>query len=1001
VLPGPLWLTAGVVASASAATWCGGLPTAAAVAGATVAVAVAAECCGRRRLGAIGAAASLGAAMVVARLALSVATGEVGAGGQPAIPTGTGPWQAAVASSREVKGDQLAVVRLSGSGLLCSARFPASPRLIAGDTVEWTGSVEPLSSGDYDLYLAAQGIEARCEGRSLALLTRDTSPLGRLEGLRQTSGDLIQRALPEPAGGLEAAILVGLRDRVDRDLAAAFTTAGVSHVVAISGWNIAIVAGTVASLLRGRTTRRGRAVVMLTAIVAYTLFAGASPSVVRAALMAAVALTAVETGRGSRAMVGLGWAATLMIVLDPATVADPGFQLSAAATAGLVLWATPLTTLLADHAARVPAPIRDSLGVSLAAQAATLPIALLDFGRLAIIAPAANLAVVPLVPPVMATGLLAFAAGLLATLGAPAWLTGPLAMPAAMLLEVMIGVVGAFAAVPGGNQTLESPANVVAAVAALALLLPMHRALERHREPAQARSQAGPRRDARKGPNLRGLLAAAVLLSAMAGSGLAARPDGTFHVIVLDVGQGDAILLEGDRGGRILVDGGPDPGRLIAGLDRYIPAWDRRLDAIVLTHPHDDHVAGLVAVVGRFRIDRAFESGRRGDSPTYLAWRDELAGRGISVQTLRTGNTVLLDDAEIRVIWPDDGMARSLAADPGASKNRQTNDSSIVLLGDFHGRRFLLTGDMEEDIDPIVSNRGLPAVDVLKVAHHGSATATSAALLARLRPAVSIISVGADNDYGHPNGGTMARLRAASGTIARTDLDGTVDVMLDGASVTVTRTGGEPAPSPRAVASARAVASLRSLLYDSFDDRPKPSRERGLANVAAATGLAPPPLARSRRSGGVACPASVRGGRGAGSTPDRVGGLAARRRQARHHQIADDRAPPCPGFGRLAGRTRSCRARTGSRGPPRVAPRLCRVVRGLVGGRYTGGAHRRLLRQAGGPTSGVDERALLVLGPSLPQRHQRRLVRRIRGRDLGEGEITGRGHLPAGWRPSR
>ena len=116
-------------------------------------------------------------------------------------------------------------------------------------------------------------------------------------------------------------------------------------------------------------------------------------------------------------------------------------------------------------------------------------------------------------------------------------------------------------------------------------------------------------------------MAAAAILLVLAGSVVAGRPDGRMHVVVLDVGQGDSVLLEGDRGGRILVDGGPDATVLMTALDRYIPAWDRRIDAIVLTHPHDDHVAGLVAVVDRYRVGRAFESGWPASTPNSLAPR--------------------------------------------------------------------------------------------------------------------------------------------------------------------------------------------------------------------------------------------------------------------------------------------------------------------------------------------------------------------------------------------
>jgi competence protein ComEC len=824
----------------------------------------AARVVGRRGLATSLAAASLGAALVAARLSIGLV---IGSGTAPpettSLPPGTGPWLAAVESAHETNARQIATLSLADPPVRCSALMPAYPRLIGGDTVSWSGRIQALTQSDYDRFLAAQGITASCEATTLAVVRHDDSPAGRLEALRQSSGDALQRVLPEPEGGLAAAILIGLRDRVDRDVAAAFTTAGISHIVAISGWNIAIVAATVAALLRGHFSRRRRAVVTLLAIVAYTIFAGASPSVVRAAVMAAVALAAMESGRGSRAMVGLAWAAALMVVAEPATVADVGFQLSAAATAGLVAWATPLSGWIAARAPRIPAPLRESLGVSLSAQAATLPIALLTFGRLAMVAPAANLVAVPIVPPAMAAGAAAFGAGWLATIGAPTWLAGLLAMPAVILLRALIAVARAAAAIPGASETLPFPANVAAAAAATGLLILLHRTSSRARR-SNDRARRGrtapapapaPATDRTRKPRLRRsyvwAFAVAALLPVVAGSVVAARPDGSVHVIVLDVGQGDSILLEGDRGGRILIDGGPDPNILMSDLDRYVPAWDRRLDAIVLTHPHDDHVAGLVAVVERYQVGRAFESGWSVDTPAYQAWKSALSARGLRPERLASGEVLSLDDATLRVLWPDDGTIRPSYLDPNATDNRKTNDASIVLLGEYEGRRFLLTGDIEEDVDPILLGRGLPAVDMLKVAHHGSATASSDVLLATVRPTVAVVSVGADNPYGHPSEATISRLRAHSSRVLRTDQVGTVDTMLDRTAVKVTSSRAAVDPGATGVSSAVVAGPLR-LLYDSADVRSEPRGERGPASVAGAAGMAPPPLAGRRGDGGLA-----------------------------------------------------------------------------------------------------------------------------------------------------
>ena len=885
MLPRPAWLALGAVVAAGTASYqpFGGDSALAVALAVALALALAlastvAGAAGRGGLGNSLAAASLGASLVAARLAIGLA---LGSGTPPpestSLPPGTGPWISRVESAHAAGGQQIVTISLADSPVRCSAQMPTYPRVIGGDTIAWAGGVRALGDGDYDRYLAAQGISASCQATTLIIVRHDDSPAGRLEALRQASGDALQLVLPEPQGGLAAAILIGLRDRVDRTVAADFTSAGVSHIVAISGWNIAIVAAVVAALLRGRLARRERAIVTLAAIFGYTLFAGASASVIRAAVMAGVATAAVESGRGSRVMVGLAWAAAMMIVAEPATIADAGFQLSAAATAGLVVWAGPLTDWLGARAPRLPGSLRESLGVSLAAQAATLPIVLLTFGRLAIIAPAANLVAVPLVPPVMGAGAFAFVAGWASAFGAPAWFAGLLAMPAAVLLSALIAVVDAAAAVPGGNQTLTYPANAVAAALATGLLWLLHRTLAgAARSPGSARApQPAPRRaqKPRLRPRYRWALAGAALLVVLAGSVFAAGPDGSVHVIVLDVGQGDAILLEGDRGGRILVDGGPDPNVLIAGLDRYVPAWDRRLDAIVLTHPHDDHVAGLVAVVERYQVGRAFESGWPGSTPVYRAWRAALAAKGLQSERLATGQTLRLDDVTLDVLWPDDGTVRPVNLDQTATDNRKTNDASIVLLGNYEGRRFLLTGDEEEDVDPILLGRGLPAVDMLKVAHHGSATASSDVLLATVQPRVAVISVGANNRYGHPNPATLARLGSHSSRVARTDQEGTVETTLDRAAVTIASSRGPAIPGAARLLPP-ADAGPPGLLYDSADVRPEPSRERGLASVPRATEMAPPPLARRRRDGRLA---GVAGsfGRSIARSPPRRGCRAA------------------------------------------------------------------------------------------------------------------------------
>ena len=176
----------------------------------------------------------------------------------------------------------------------------------------------------------------------------------------------------------------------------------------------------------------------------------------------------------------------------------------------------------------------------------------------------------------------------------------------------------------------------------------------------------------------------------------------------------------------------------------------------MLTHPHEDHVAGLALLLTRYRIGRTFEPGMIGPGPGYRAWQAALDRLGLHPGRLATGDRFGLDQIRFRVLWPDPGGVPREPADGGTA----INNVSIVLLGEIGRQRFLLAGDIEEGIDPILLARGLPRVDLLKVAHHGSRTSSTAAFLDAVRPRVAVASAGAGNPYGHPTKATLDRIAA-------------------------------------------------------------------------------------------------------------------------------------------------------------------------------------------------------------------------------------------------
>ena len=409
-VPRSAWAAAGAAGGAGIA-WLGGDPLLV-LAGGLLLLAFGLAGPRMPRLPATAAAATaIGAIFVAARLLVGPP-----APAPPPLPDGSGPWTAeveSVGSSRD--GSQVArlVLDVSPGPVTVAATLPAFPPLRAGALVETGGRLRPPPDDDpYGEYLRRTGAAGSLLADRVRVLRQPDA--GSLQALRDGAGDALRLAMPEPEAGLAAGILIGLRERVDRALAADFATSGTSHVVAISGWNIAIVAGLVGAVLRGRS-RRMLAIAVGGTIAAYTVAAGGSPSVVRAAVMAAVVLTARESGRAGRAPAALALAALLLLLAEPAMIGDAGFRLSVTATAGLLAWATPLGRWLGRlGGGRMPPWLAESLGISLAAQAATLPDVLLTFGRLSLVAPVVNLLVVPLVPAAMAAGVVAMIGGALA-----------------------------------------------------------------------------------------------------------------------------------------------------------------------------------------------------------------------------------------------------------------------------------------------------------------------------------------------------------------------------------------------------------------------------------------------------------------------------------------------------------------------------------------------------------------------------------------------------------
>jgi competence protein ComEC len=596
--------------------------------------------------------------------------------------------------------------------------LPRSARLTTGDRVRVETSPEEPEDFEgfaYRAYLARQGIGAVARAYEVTVISHQLGPIPELlGGLRRSLLHGLYVVVPEPEAALGGGILLGERTAIAPEVSDAFARAGLTHVVAISGWNIAIVAALAATLTRPLAVRRGGRLtgigIAAGVVGGYCLLVGATPSVVRAALMAGALVIARLGGSRAHAIGALQLAATSMLAAAPMVLWDVGFQLSALATAGLIWFAAPIEARLA----RWPGLVREPVALTLASQLTTLPVILLNFERLSLVAPLANVLVVPLVPLVMLMSALAALVGAIDSLlhlplasdllgwaiGGGAWL----------YLRAMILAGQAAAALPFASLDLGAPAWM-AAVWYPSLALWQRRLGGRSGEAGEVRSE--PIVAARW---LRPLPMALATVSLLGIITLAGGPDGRLRLTILDIGQGDAILVQAPSGTTMLIDGGPDPELAMRRLGEELPFWRRRLDIVLLTHPHEDHAAGLMAALDRFEVGLILDSGRPHDTPTYPRFLEAAAAESGALFSLpRAGDRYRLDPSTVlTVLFPTQADADAPLIDG------DVNNASVVMLLESGSFSALLTGDAKAPIEELMAERGqLRPVDVLKVGHHG------------------------------------------------------------------------------------------------------------------------------------------------------------------------------------------------------------------------------------------------------------------------------------------
>lgn len=678
------------------------------------------------------------------------------------------------AESLEIEGD---VHPVSGAVLVRAPRFPAyryGDRLRVSGLLQTPPEFEDFS---YREYLSRKGIDSLINRPQIVLIeSGQGSPFwATLYSAKERARDAIARLVPDPEASLLQGILLGIRSGIPPDLYDDYNATGTSHIIVISGSNITIVAALFA-LTFGRLLGKRRAYwFTIAGIGLYVLVVGADAAVVRAGLMGGLLVTAIYLGRRSTAYVSLFASALVLTLLNPLTLWDVGFQLSFAATLSLILFVPAIERLFErsltgfvtqDRARMAVRLLNDVLIITLAAQILTIPLVVYHFGRLSLVAPLANLLIQPVQPPIMILGGAAAVTGLVPLLE-------PLARAIAWIpwlcLAYTNAVVRWLANWPFASLEIDRQ-HVSLLLAAYAAILAVLWLWSQRREAAHRlwTSLAGRRPSAL-------LIGGPLAIATLAWLAVLQLPDGKLHVAFLDVGQGDATLITTPQGQQILVDGGPSPTSLTSALGREMPFWDRSLDLVVMTHPDADHITGLAEVLDRYQVDAWLDNGQPGDDAVYTECIAQIERAGVRQYTGRAGDRLELGSGIIlEVVHPPQDLR--VGTEGG------NNENSLVLRLTWGEAAFLFTGDVEAEAERLLLGSGHPVMaGVLKVAHHGSGGSSTADFLTAVDPVYAVISVGADNRFGHPKQEVLDRLsQQGDVTILRTDERGKVEFVTDG-----------------------------------------------------------------------------------------------------------------------------------------------------------------------------------------------------------------------------
>jgi competence protein ComEC len=618
--------------------------------------------------------------------------------------------------------------------------------------------------------------------------------VARAGEIRERAEAGLGEGMPPREAALARGFVLGDDDELDQGTKEDFIRAGLSHLTAVSGENVTLLALLAMPILAMfGVPLRERLLWTIGLIAVYVPLAGSGPSIQRAGVMGAIGLLATLQGRRTSRLYALGLAAAVTLTIDPSVAGNVGWQLSFAAVLGILLLASPIREWLLARLGRSPwrRALAEGIAVTVAATLATAPLIAYVFEEISLTSLVANVLALPAVAPAMWLGmvsaalaqipgiplaplngldalLLAYISQVAAWCGRPSWAVLDVHIGLATMLATYAAMAISFAVAKVATRARrlaaarENTTAVDLSYRTAGVVDPSSAWVNPGRPHRAVRDKGRPRRrgwlvGVALGVGLVAIAAGVFVAFRSRGSGAPVGPVPGLRIEVLDIGQGDAILLQPRSAPAVLVDGGPPGDELVAKLhDEGVD----RLAAAIVTHDQSDHAAGIAEALGRVPIGRLVYG--RLDREYLANARDD----GAAPEQVAAGTTLRSGSLRLEVLWPPPDLLAE------APPDTDPNELALVIRARWHHFTMLLTADAEAESTPLEPG----PIDVLKVAHHGSDDAGLGSLLDRIRPRLAVISVGADNSYGHPTPGTLATLAAHHVPTLRTDLDGTVEI---------------------------------------------------------------------------------------------------------------------------------------------------------------------------------------------------------------------------------